>query len=128
MKPLFALHEIHMTAEPGVAGTRDTPAKPPKEIVVKVGEAFHALSEEDHEFFLKNGAARLATESEARDLEPPKTKKVAEKKAATDKPTDTKKAATDKPTDTKKAAAQGTDAGAGADTTVGGDGDVQSLV
>ncbi len=117
MKPLFALHEIHMTAEPGVAGTRDTPAKPPKEIVVKVGEPFHALSEEDHEFFLKNGAARLASESEARDLEPPKAKKAAEKKAATDKPTDT-----------KKAAAQGADAGAGADTTVGGDGDGQSLV
>ena len=118
MKPLFALHEIHMTAEPGVAGTRDTPAKPPKEIVVKVGEPFHALSEEDHEFFLKNGAARLATESEARDLEPPKAKKAAEKK----------KAATDKPTDTKKAAAQGADTGTGADTTVGGDGDGQSLV
>lgn len=118
MKPLFALHEIHMTAEPGVAGTRDTPAKPPKEIVVKVGEAFHALSEEDHEFFLKNGAARLATESEARDLEPPKATKAAEKKAAT----------TDKPADTKKAAAQGSDAGAGADTTAGGDGDGQSLV
>ena len=120
MKPLFALHEIHMTAEPGVAGTRDTPAKPPKEIVVKVGEAFHALSEEDHEFFLKNNAARLATESEARDLEPPKTKKAAETKKAT---------ATDKPTDTKKAAAaQGADAGTGADTTAGGDGDGQSLV
>lgn len=119
MKPLFALHEIHMTAEPGVAGTRDTPAKPPKEIVVKVGEAFHALSEDDHEFFLKNGAARLATDSEARDLEPPKAEKATEKKStATDKSTDTKKAA----------AAQGADAGTGSDTTAGADGDGQSLV
>ena len=128
MKPLFALHEIHMTAEPGVAGTRDTPAKPPKEIVVKVGEPFHALSEEDHEFFLKNGAARLATESEARDLEPPESKNAAKKKKkAAAEPTDVKKAAAE-PTDVKKAAAQGADAGAGADTTVGGDGDGQSLV
>lgn len=84
MKPLFSLNELHMTEKAGAAATRDTPAVPPKEIVVKPGTAFYALTEEDHEFFLKNNAARLATDSEARDLEPPKVKKTAAEKKAED--------------------------------------------
>ena len=77
LKALFSIHTINSTIEPGVAATRDTPAVPPKEMVVKPGNAFYAKDEDDQEFFLKNGAAREATDSEARDLEPPKAKKAA---------------------------------------------------
>ena len=84
LKALFSINEIHMTVEPGVAATRDTPAVPPKEVVVKTGTAFYAKDEDDQDFFLKNGAAREATESEARDLEPPKAKKAAKTEAKTE--------------------------------------------
>lgn len=104
MKPLFSIHEIHMTEKAGTAATRDTPAVPPKEIIVKPGKAFYAQTEEDHEFFVKNGAARLATDSEARDLEPPKAKKAATEKKADDgaaakKAAEDAAAAADKKTD-----------------------------
>ena len=101
LKALFSINEIHMTVEPGVAATRDTPAVPPKEVVVKTGNAFYAKDEADQEFFLKNGAAREATEAEARDLEPPKA---------------------------KKAKTPATGDGKGADTATGGAGDGANLV
>ena len=103
LKALFSINEIHMTVEPGVAATRDTPAVPPKEVVVKTGNAFYAKDEDDQEFFLKNGAAREATEAEARDLEPPKAKKA-------------------------KTPAPATGDGKGADTATGGAGDGANLV
>lgn len=105
MKPLFSIHEIHMTEKAGAAATRDTPAVAPKEIIVKPGRAFYALNEEDHEFFLKNGAARLADDSEARDLEPPKAKKTAAEKKAEDEAA--KKAADEAAAAAKKAADAG---------------------
>ena len=95
LKALFSINEIHMTVEPGVAATRDTTAVPPKEVIVKTGTAFYAKDEADQEFFLKNGAAREATEAEARDLEPPKAKKAkaeAKAEAKTEAKTEAKKA------------------------------------
>lgn len=93
LKALFSLHTINSTIEPGVAATRDTDAIPPKEMVVLPGNAFYAKDEDDQAFFLRNGAAREATESEARDLEPPKAKKPAKAAApADDKKADDKKA------------------------------------
>ena len=84
LKALFSINEIHMTVEPGVAATRDTPAVPPKEVVIKTGTAFYAKDEDDQDFFLKNGAAREATEAEARDLEAPKAKKAAKTETKTE--------------------------------------------
>ena len=94
LKALFSIHTINSTIEPGVPATRDTPAVPPKEMVVQPGNAFYAKDEDDQEFFLKNGAAREATDSEARDLEPPKAKKAAkaEPTKADGKKADDKKA------------------------------------
>lgn len=107
LKALFSINELHTTIEPGVLATRDTPAVPPKEVIIKAGTPFYAKDEDEQNFFLKNGAAREATDSEARDLEPPKAKKApkaaddAAKKADDDA---AKKAADDAADAAKKAA------------------------
>ena len=86
MKALFSIHEIHAAQTPGVAATKDMPAVAPKMQVVAPGTAFYANSEEDYDFFLKVGAARLATDAEADHLDATEVKAAAGKpKAASGK-------------------------------------------
>lgn len=92
LKPLVAINTLSTTLEPGVAATRDTPAVAPKELVIQPGTPFYAKDEDDQEFFLKNFAAREASDSEARDLEPPKAKKAPKAAAADDAAAAAKKA------------------------------------